>query len=56
MTQQVMIQTGIPGPVVEPDENGNSTHAAKVEFSLPGIAEQFQINGGGELSMFTDLT
>ena len=49
-------KTGIPGPVVEPDKNGHSTPAAKVEFSLPGIAEQFQNNGGGEASVFTNLT
>ena len=48
--------TGIPGPVVEPDENGNSTPAAKVKFSLPRIAEQFQNNGGGKTSVFTNLT
>ena len=49
-------ETGIPGPVVKPDENGNSTLAARVEFSLPRIAEQFQNNGGGETSVFTNLT
>ena len=48
-------KTGIPGPVVEPDENGNSTPAAQVEFSLPRIAEQFQDNGGGEANVFTNL-
>ena len=49
-------ETGIPGPVVKPDENGNSTLAARVEFSLPRIAEQFQNNGSGETSVFTNLT
>ena len=49
-------ETGIPGPVVEPDENGNSTPVAKVEFFLPRIAEQFQNNGVGEPSVFTNLT
>ena len=48
-------ETGIPGPVAEPDENGGSTPAAQVEFSLPRIAEQFQDNGGGEASVFTNL-
>ena len=38
---QSVIKTGIPGPVVEPDEHGNSTPAAKVEFPLPRIAQQF---------------
>ena len=50
-----MKETGIPGAVAEPDENGNSTPAAQVEFSLPRIAEQFQDNGGGEASVFTNL-
>ena len=48
-------ETGIPGPIVEPDENGNSTPASQVKFSLPRIAEQFQDNGGGEASVFTNL-
>ena len=48
-------ETGIPGPLVQPDENGNSTPAAQVEFSLPRIAVQFQDNGGGETSVFTNL-
>ena len=48
-------ETGNPGPVVEPDENGNSTPAAQEEFSLPRIAEQFQDNGGGEASVVTNL-
>ena len=48
-------ETGIPGPVEEPDENGNSTLAAQVEFSLPRLAKQFQDNGGGEASVFTNL-
>ena len=48
-------KTGIPGPIVEPDKDGNSTPAAQVEFSLPRIAEQFQDNGGGKASVFTNL-
>ena len=40
---------------MRPDENGNSTPAAQVEFSLLRIAEQFQDNGGGEASVFTNL-
>ena len=50
-----MVETGIPGPVVEPDEKGNSTPAVQVEFSLPRIAEQFQDNGGGDASVFINL-
>ena len=48
-------ETGIPGPVEEPDENGNSTPAVQVEFFLPRLAEQFQDNGGGEASVFTNV-
>ena len=54
-SKQLVEETEIPGPVVEPDENGNSTPDAQVEFSLLRIAEQFQDNGGGKASVFTNL-
>ena len=37
------------------DVNGNSTPATKVNCVLPRRAEQFQNNGGGETSVFTNL-
>ena len=37
------------------DLNGNSPPAAQEELTQPIGAEQFQKNGGGEVSMFTNL-
>ena len=37
------------------DVNGNSPPAAQEELNQPMGAEQFQNNGGGEVSVFTNL-
>ena len=37
------------------DENGNSTPAAQEECSLPSETQEHLVNGGGELSVFTNL-
>ena len=47
------VAKGIPDKVF--DVNGNSPPAAQEELNQPIGAEQFQNNGGGELSVFTNL-
>ena len=47
-------EEGIPGP--RPNENGNLTPAAKAECPLSNTGEECPGNGGGEVSVFTNLT
>ena len=46
-------EEGIPDLVS--DENGNLTPAAQEECSLPSVTQEHSGNGGGELSVFTNL-
>ena len=46
-------EEGIPDLVS--DENGNLTPAAQKECSLPCVTQEHSGNGGGELSVFTNL-
>ena len=47
-------EEGIPG--LKPNENGNLTPAAKAECPLSNTGEEYPGNGGGEISVFTNLT
>ena len=41
---------------MEPNENGNLAPAAKAECPFPDTGEECPGNGGGEVSVFTNLT